>query len=484
MGIFAKKITKLKGKRQHKYFKAEFKNVKISGFAAEGKAICRIEDMVVFLNHAAPGDIVDIIIVKAKRNYLEGSITKIHQKSEFREDPFCEHFGICGGCKWQHLKYEKQLEFKQQQVIDSIERIGKIPSSEFQILPIAGSKNTTFYRNKLEYTFTNRRWLESIDMLDQESGLELSGLGFHVPGFFDKVMNINKCYLQPEPSNRIRLWLKEYSLNRKLEFYDLRGHSGWLKNVIIRNNIKGDFMVNLIVSSENNDVLNDLLTSMLKVFPEITSLFYTINPKTNPSISDRTPILFYGKPFLDESMEDIHFTIGPNSFYQTNSEQAYVLYSIVRDFAELRGNEIVYDLYTGTGTIACFVANKSKKVIGIEYIEEAVAHARENATNNNINNAVFFSGDMSKILTGQFIKENGTPDVIITDPPRAGMHPDVVHQLNMSGAGKIVYVSCNPATQARDIELLSENYNLEKIQAVDMFPHTHHVESVALLIKR
>ncbi len=478
------KKNKLRGKRQYKYFKAEFKNVKISGFAAEGKAICRIEDMVVFLNHAAPGDIVDIIIVKARRNYLEGAVTKIHQKSEFREDSFCEHFGVCGGCKWQHLKYEKQLEFKQQQVIDSIERIGKIPSSEFQILPIAGSKNTTYYRNKLEYTFTNYRWLESADMLNQESGIEMNGLGFHVPGFYDKVMNINKCYLQPEPSNKIRLWLKDYSLKNKLEFYDLRRHTGWIKNVIIRNNNKGDFMVNLIVSNENSEVLNALLSSLQKEFPEISSLFYTVNPKTNPSISDLSPVLFYGKPYLDECMDNIHFNIGPTSFYQTNSDQAFVLYSIARDFANLKGEEIVYDLYTGTGTIACFVASKSKKVIGIEYVEEAVAHARENSANNNITNTSFYAGDMSKILTANFIKENGKPDVIITDPPRAGMHPDVVNQINMSGAKKIVYVSCNPATQARDIELLSEKYKLEKIQAVDMFPHTHHVESVALLIKR
>jgi 23S rRNA (uracil1939-C5)-methyltransferase len=483
LGIFAKKLQKVKSKKANKYFNVVFEKVRITDFAAEGKALCRIEEMVVFVKHAAPGDVVDLRISKTKRNYMEGVITHFHEKSAIREDSFCEHFGVCGGCKWQHLKYENQLEYKQKQVIDSIERIGKIPSSEFEIIPIAGSETIKHYRNKLEYTFTNRRWLESVDILDQE-GLELNGLGFHVPGFYDKVMNINNCYLQPEPSNSIRLWIRDYSLKNNLEYYDLREHTGWLRNVIIRNNLSGDFMVNVIVTDDNQDALNKLLDNLSANFPQITSLFYTLNPKKNSSISDLQPVLHNGLPYLEESMEDIKFRIGPNSFFQTNSKQANTLYSITRDFADLKGDEIVYDLYTGAGTIACFVASKAKKVVGIEYVEEAIIHAKENAENNSILNTEFYCGDMAKILTKEFILEKGKPDVIITDPPRAGMHPDVVKQISLSGADKIVYVSCNPATQARDIEMLNDFYRLEKIQAVDMFPHTQHVESVALLVLR
>ena len=468
------------GRKKNKFFDKVFENVEISGFAAEGKAICRINDIVVFVKQAAPGDIVDLKITKARRNYLEGSIIKTHKESSMRTQAFCEHFGTCGGCKWQHLKYEKQLEFKQQQVVDSIERIGKIPNTEFELIPISGSKEITFYRNKLEYTFTDKRWLTSAEVNSDVQIKEKRALGFHVPGFFDKVMNINKCYLQPEPSNEIRNYLKEYAINQDFEFYNIRENQGWLRNVVIRNNLKGEFMVNLVVTEEN-DELQKLLNDLASKFNAITSLFYTINNKKNSSISDLQPVLHKGDAYLQESIGSTTFQIGPNSFFQTNSVQANVLYSIAKDFAGLEGSETVYDLYTGAGTIACYVASNAKKVIGIEYVEEAIIHAKENAALNNINNTEFYCGDMSKILTNEFINDKGRPDVIITDPPRAGMHPDVVEQIINSGAEKIIYVSCNPATQARDINILSKLYKLEKLQAVDMFPHTQHVESVAML---
>ncbi|MFO8066661.1 MAG: 23S rRNA (uracil(1939)-C(5))-methyltransferase RlmD [Bacteroidales bacterium] len=467
-----------------KYYNSIFENIEISDFAAEGKALCRIDNMVVFVRQGAPGDIADLQIVKVKRRFMEAEIVKFHKKSELRVDSFCEHFGTCGGCKWQHLKYDKQLEFKQKQVTDNIERIGEIPNGSFELLPIAASEKTTFYRNKMEYTFTNRRWLNSSEIDSDEEISNKDGLGFHVPGFFDKVMDIEKCHLQPEPSNHIRLWTKKYAIEKGLDFYDIRNHCGWLKNLIIRNNIAGEFMVNLVVSEENEKQLFPLLDEMSKEFKEIKSVFYTINAKKNSSMSDLEAVYYKGDHFIEEKMEDLSFKIGPNSFYQTNSEQAYKLYSIAREFAGLSGNEIVYDLYTGTGTIACFVASMAKKVVGIEYVEEAIRYAKENTKTNNISNAAFYCGDLAATLTDDFIKANGKPDVIITDPPRAGMHPKVIEQICSCQPEKVVYVSCNPATQARDIKLMEETYELTKSQAVDMFPHTQHVENVCLLSLR
>ncbi len=471
-------------KNKKKHYNAIFENIKISDFAAEGKALCRIDDMVVFVRQAAPGDIVDLRIVKVKRKFMEAEIVRFHEKSELRTDAFCEHFGTCGGCKWQHLKYENQLEFKQKQVTDNIERIGEVPTSQYNLINIAASEKIRFYRNKLEYTFTNRRWMEASEINSDNEITDRNGLGFHVPGFYDKVMDIKKCHLQPEPSNHIRIWTKDYAIKNDLSFYDLKEQTGWLRNIIIRNNLAGDFMVNLVISENDKNILNPFLEEMSIQFPQIKSLFYTINPKKNSSMADLEPVLYKGNNFIEETMEGLHFKIGPNSFYQTNSEQAHTLYSIAREFADLKGNEVVYDLYTGTGTIACFVAAKAKKVIGIEYIEEAINYANENAKNNNINNASFYCGDLAETLTDSFMKSNGKADVIITDPPRAGMHPKVIEQICSSGAEKVVYVSCNPATQARDIKLMSNIYEITKSQAVDMFPHTQHVENIVLLSLR
>ncbi len=469
-------------KKRNKLYKEVFESVRISDFAAEGKALCRINDMVVFVRNAAPGDLADIRITKTKRKFLEAEIINIHEKSEFREDPFCPHYGVCGGCKWQHLKYKQQLFFKQHQVVDNIERIGKIPKSEFNLLPIKGSEKTKFYRNKLEFSFTDNRWLSPEEIDSKNIITDKNGLGFHVPGCYDKVLDIDKCYLQPEPSNKIRLWLKEYAIRNKLEFYDVKHQSkGWLRNVVIRNNTKGDFLVNIVVSWQDDEKLEKLFDELAKVFPEVNSMFYTINTKKNSSITDLKPILCKGRAYIEEEIGNIKYRIGANSFFQTNSYQTYTLYSSAAEFAGLSGSETVYDLYTGTGSIANFVAKNAKKVIGIEYVEEAIDNAKENSEINNIKNTEFICGDIAKTLTGVFFQNNGLPDIIITDPPRSGMHPDVVNQLCESGAKKIIYISCNPATQARDIGLLAEKYKLEKVQAVDMFPHTMHVENVALL---
>ncbi len=459
-----------------------FEHVAITGIAAEGKAIARHNDMVIFVNYGAPGDVVDIQIKKTRKRHMEGVIVKFHEKSPHRTEPFCEHFGICGGCKWQHLSYEEQLKHKQKQVTDSIERIGKVDYS-FNLLPILGCENTQYYRNKLEYTFANRRWLLPDEIQEEVTITNQEALGFHIPGFFDKVLDIKKCWLQPDPSNDIRLGVKSFALNNQISFYDFREHTGILRNIIIRDNSKGDVMV-IVVFYEDNKEKRELLLNFIKdTFAEVVSLFYIINDKKNTSISDLEPIYFYGHPYIVEEMEGLRFKVGPNSFYQTNSRQAYELYKIARTFAGLTGSETVYDLYTGTGTIANFVAPHARKVIGIEYVKQAVTHARENSIWNNLKNLTFEAGDMAKVFTEDFISLHGKPDVIITDPPRAGMHPDVTKRIAQSGAQRVVYVSCNPATQARDIELLSANYKVIRVQAVDMFPHTQHVESVVLLEK-
>jgi 23S rRNA (uracil1939-C5)-methyltransferase len=475
-----KSLMAISKKNRKKYYNLILENLTITGVAAEGKAIARYDELVVFINYGAPGDIVDVRVKKVERRHLEGEIIKYHHKSTLRSEPFCEHFGICGGCKWQHLSYDEQLRHKQQQVTDNLKRIGKI-DYDYELVPVSGSAQTQFYRNKLEYTFADRRWFTPEEISSDETPDNPQALGFHVPGFFDKVLDINTCWLQPEPTNRIRKAVKQFAIENNMSFHNFRENSGMLRNIIIRNNGQGEFMVILVCSSEDEDKRDHLLSFIRETFPEVVSLHYMINDKKNSSVGDLQAIHYHGTPYLVEKMEGLQFKVGPKSFYQTNSQQAYALYKIARDFAGLTGSEMVYDLYTGTGTIAQFVAHQAMHVIGIEYVEEAVADARENAALNNLSNLTFFAGDMAKVFTLDFIAEHGQPDVIITDPPRAGMHPDVTKGILHSGAQRIVYVSCNPATQARDIELLSGKYKVIKVQAVDMFPHTQHVESVVLL---
>ena len=466
-----------------------FEKAEITDTAAEGKCITRIDDKVVFVPFAAPGDIVDIQVVKKKRSYLEGRITNFHKRSEQRVEPKCSHFGLCGGCKWQQLSYANQIANKEKQVKDSFERIGKIEVKEF--FPIIGAANEYFYRNKLEYTFSDRRWLTDLDVPKEEGGPQSTdGLGFHLPGMFDKILDIEQCYLQKDPSNAIRLAIRSYAIENDLSFYNVRSHEGFLRNLIIRTSSTGDLMVIVIFKYDDLDIA-DMMQFIGDKFPEITSLMYVINEKFNDTIWDLEIKLFKGNPYLIEEMKspiegnpNFKFKIGPVSFYQTNPEQAYSLYKAAFDFADFKGDELVYDLYTGAGTIASFIAGSVKKVVGIESVEEAVEGAKNNALLNNIDNVEFFAGDMLKILNDDFISIHGKPDVIVTDPPRAGMHEKVVKQILDVAPQRIVYVSCNPATQARDIALLSEKYDVIKAQPVDMFPQTHHVENVALLVKR
>lgn len=464
-------------------FNQVIERVEITDVAAEGKSIARYNEMVIFVNFGAPGDVVDIRIKKTRKRHMEGEIIKFHQKSGQRAIPFCEHFGTCGGCKWQHLDYSFQIRHKQKQVRDSLERIGKV-NYPYEMLPVKGSEDTTFYRNKLEFTFSDKRWLEKSEIEKDQEIQDLNALGFHIPGFFDKVLDIKKCWLQPEPSNYIRLRVKEISEKHNLPFYDYRKREGFLRNLIIRNNARGEFMVILVVNEENKALIRLILDDLKENFAEIVSLHYIVNTKVNDSVGDLQPVHYAGQPYIEEQMENLVFEIGPKSFYQTNSQQAYELYKIVRHFAGLTGKEVVYDLYTGTGTIAAFVSREAARVVGVEYIDEAVKSAVKNAKKNGLHNLAFICGDMTRIFNTAFLEEHGQPDVIITDPPRAGMHPDVTATLARSGAKKIVYVSCNPATQARDIEILSPFFKVIKVQAVDMFPHTHHVESVALLEKK
>lgn len=454
-------------------------NVLIEAVAAEGKAIAKVDGTVVFVQFAVPGDIVDVRITKKKKNYMEGCILRIVKPSEKRLEPFCSHFGVCGGCKWQPLPYEMQLQAKQQQVYDQLVRIGHLDIPEIQ--PIIPSEKTVFYRNKLEFTFSSRRWIEAGEDPESLTPAERQGLGFHVGRFFDKVLDIKHCWLQEEPSDNIRLFIKRYALEHNLEFFDIREHRGFLRNMIVRNNLKGDVMLILCFYHEDAAARTALLDAVSDAFPRITSLWYVINGKANDSISDLDCILYKGEDAIYEEMEGLRFKIGPKSFYQTNSLQAYRLYSTARDFADLKGNETVYDLYTGTGTIAQFISKHAARVIGIEYVPEAIADARINAENNGITNCEFFAGDMKDVLTPGFIEEHGKPDVIILDPPRAGIHPDVAGVILDASPERIVYVSCNPASQARDLAILAEKYEITAVRPVDMFPHTHHVENVCAL---
>lgn len=457
-------------------------NIEIIDIANEGKAIAKHNEMVVFTQYVVPGDVVDIQITRKKNSYMEGKVVKIHKLSENREEPFCEHYGICGGCKWQILPYEEQIRHKQRQVFNNLTRIGKVELPE--MLPILGSKKTKYYRNKLEFTFSNKKWLTTEQVQAGVQFDNMNALGFHIPGMFDKVLDINLCHLQENVSNEIRLFIKDYANKNGLEFFDIRNKEGFLRNIIIRTASTGEIMLTVVFYKEDKERREGLLSAIAEKFPQITSLIYVINEKCNDTITDQETIVFRGRDHIFEEMEGLKFKIGPKSFYQTNSEQAYELYSITRNFAGLTGNELVYDLYTGTGTIACFVAKKAKQVIGIEYVPEAIEDAKVNAKNNGLDNTLFYAGDMKNILTQEFINQHGKPDVIITDPPRDGMHTDVIDTILFAAPRKIVYVSCNPATQARDLNLLDLKYKVTAVQPVDMFPHTHHVENVVMLERR
>ena len=458
-------------------------DVEVNDAGAEGKAIVRIDGMVVFVPFVVPGDIIDLKIIKKKKNYAEGRAIALKQPSPFRVEAQCPHFGICGGCKWQTLNYEAQLRCKQQQVQDNLERLGHIDTSDMR--PICGSDNIFFYRNKLEFTFSTKRWLNEDEKRDEN---DPGAVGFHVPMVFDKVLPIEHCVLQRDPSNSIRNALRDYALKHQIPFYDIRNHTGFLRNIVIRNTSTDQWMVIVIVAERRDDILLPMMEFLKTTFPEITSLLYIINSKFNDSYTDLNVETYAGQSFITETMPrygggtPLQFRINPKSFYQTNSEQAFKLYSFVAEFAQLQGTENVYDLYTGTGTIAQFLAGMCHHVTGIEYIEEAIIDARLNAQLNGFSNCTFYAGDMAKVLTDDFVKANGRPDVVITDPPRAGMHEKVVEQLLAIEAPRIVYVSCNPATQARDLQLLSTKYDIGRIQPVDMFPHTQHVENVAELI--
>jgi 23S rRNA (uracil1939-C5)-methyltransferase len=456
--------------------------VMITDIGAEGNALARVDNLVVFVPMLIPGDIVDLRVIKKRKKYLEGKVIRFHEYSTDRIEPRCIHFGVCGGCKWQHLPYHLQLKYKEKQVRDNLTRIGKIELPE--INPIIGSSEIFLYRNKLEYTFSDKRWLTREEVESGSKFEKENALGFHIPGLFDKVLDISECHLQPEPSNSIKNGVREYAQRNNLQFFDLREQKGFLRNLVIRNSLEGKVMVIMVFFHEDVEKREGLLDFLASEFPQITSLMYVINSKKNDSLNDQNPVLYKGDNHLVEEMDGLKFRVGPKSFYQTNTKQALVLYKVVKDFAGLTGNEIVYDLYTGTGTIANFIADSVSKVVGIEYVDEAVKDAVLNSGINNIRNTFFFSGDMKDVLSEQFLKDNGRPDVIITDPPRAGMHEDVVKTIIEAAPDKIVYVSCNPSTQARDILLLSEDYKVVRVQPVDMFPHTHHVENVVLLKRK
>ena len=451
-------------------------NVEIVDVAAEGKSIAKIDDMVVFIPYGAPGDIVDIKLDKKKKSFAEAHIERMVRPSEIRIEPFCEHFGVCGGCKWQHLPYDFQLKFKRQQVVDALQRIAKVEIPE--IPTTIGSDNTTCYRNKLEYTFSNKSWLTFEQMKSGEEFPDRNAVGFHIPGAFDKVLNINKCWLQDNISNEIRLFIRDYALSKGYTFYDLKNQQGLMRTIMVRIASTCEIMLIVVFGEDNPEAVNDVMEAIKEKFPQITSLLYVINLKVNDTIGDQEVITYSGKPYIEEEMEGLKFRIGPKSFYQTNSHQAYKLYSKTREFAHLTGNELVYDLYTGTGTIANFVARQCRKVVGVEHVPEAIDDARLNSQVNGIDNTLFYAGDMKDILTDSFVAEHGVPDVMIIDPPRAGMHEDVVKVILNAAPKRIVYVSCNPATQARDVALLDCKYKITDIQPVDMFPHTHHVENI------
>ena len=459
--------------------------VTITDVAAEGKAVAKVNELVIFVPYVVPGDVVDLQVKRKKNHYAEAVAVKSHEKSPLRTEPFCSHFGVCGGCKWQCLSYEEQLKYKQKQVFDNLTRIGKVELPEFR--PILGSEKTRFYRNKLEFTFSNKRWLTEEEVKQDVKYDQMNAVGFHIPGAFDKVLAIDKCWLQDDISNQIRNAVRDYAYAHNFPFFDLRTQEGLLRNIMIRTSSTGELMVVLqckVTDDEGRRKMEEILQFMADSFPQITSLMYVINNKCNDTIGDLDVEVFKGNDHIFEEMEGLRFKVGPKSFYQTNSEQAYNLYKVAREFAGLTGNELVYDLYTGTGTIANFVARQARKVVGIEYVPEAIEDAKVNSALNSIDNTLFYAGDMKDILTNDFIAEHGRPDVIITDPPRAGMHNDVIDVILAAEPKRIVYVSCNPATQARDLQLLDGKYKVTAVQPVDMFPHTHHVENVVQLERR
>ncbi len=459
-------------------------NITITDVAAEGKAIAKVDNLVIFVPYAVPGDVVDLQIKRKKHSYAEAEVVKVHQYSDKRVKPFCKHFGICGGCKWQCLSYEDQLFYKQKQVVDNLTRIGKVEIPE--VSPILGSKHIKEYRNKLEFGFSNKKWLTQEEISSGQKFDNMDAVGFHIPGAFDKILDIDQCLLMSDINNRLRNSIREYAISHQLSFYDLRAQTGLLRNMMLRTSATGEIMLLMqfcIRTDEEQSQANQVLAHVHTNFPEVTSLLWVNNLKCNDTIGDLDIQTYAGTDYIYEMMENLRFKVGPKSFYQTNTEQAYELYKVARNFAGLTGNELVYDLYTGTGTIANFVAKQARQVIGIEYVPEAIEDAKVNAQLNNLDNTLFYAGDMKDILNREFIEKHGTPDVIITDPPRAGMHTDVIDTILFASPQRIVYVSCNPATQARDLQLLSVAYQVKAVQPVDMFPQTHHVENVVLLEK-
>jgi len=460
--------------------KIVLENVPVTGYAAEGKALARIDGKVIFIEGAVPGDVVDVLITKNKKDWAEGKADKIKELSKDRLTPFCIHFGICGGCKWQMLPYEKQLAYKEQEVRDVFQRIGRLKN--ITVLPILGSEKTIHYRNKLEFTFSNKKYLTGNELKelgeDQWPG---GALGYHVPRLYDKIIEIKECWLMDDVNNRIRNGMREFAEKNNYSYYDIKEHSGFLRNIILRNCTTGELMVNLVFGYEDKEKREAICNYLIQIVPEITTLIYTINPKWNDSLNELTPQTFYGKGYVIEKLGEFNFKISPKSFFQTNTKQAEVLYNVTKDFAELTGNEIVYDLYCGTGSIGIFLSRQAKKIIGVEMIEEAIVDAKANAQLNGLSHTSFYTGDVIEICNDAFFELHGSPDVVIIDPPRAGLHNKLVNKLLEIQSPKLVYVSCNVATQARDIQLLQEKYLVEKIQPVDMFPHTHHIECVALL---
>ena len=460
-------------------------DILITDVAAEGKAIAKVDNLVIFVPYVVPGDVVDLQIKRKKHSYAEAEAIAIKKYSELRAKPFCKHFGVCGGCKWQCLPYEEQLRFKQKQVADNLTRIGKIELPE--MMPILGSKHVARYRNKLEFGFSNKKWLTSEQVA---SGVQfdcMDAVGFHIPGAFDKILDIEECHLMDDINNRLRNGIRAYALAHGLTFFDLRQQTGLLRNMMLRTSATGEIMLLMqfcMRGADDEAQAKALLEHLHATFPEVTSLLYVNNTKCNDTIGDLDVQTFAGTPFIYETMEGLRFKVGPKSFYQTNTEQAYELYKVARNFAALTGDELVYDLYTGTGTIANFVARQARQVVGIEYVPEAIEDAKVNAALNGLDNTLFYAGDMKDILTTGFIERHGKPDVIITDPPRAGMHADVVNAILFAAPRRIVYVSCNPATQARDLALFDTDYRVTKVQPVDMFPQTHHVENVVCLERR
>lgn len=455
-------------------------NLLVEDYAAEGKSIARIDGKVIFIEKVVPGDVVDVRLGKNKKDWAEGTATFFHSYSKERIEPFCPHFGVCGGCKWQMLPYQKQLQYKQQQTIDQLKRIGQVLLPE--VMPILGCEETRYYRNKLEYTFTNKRYLTNEEIKNPEISGTQDVAGFHAPGMFDKVVDIDICFLQEEPTNRIRKLVKAYALENGWPFYDIRMHQGFLRTMQVRLCSTGQLMVNIVVGMDKPEWMKGLLEYIMKMEPSITTLLYTVNLKHNDSLNDLQPQVYFGEGYVIEKLENFSFKIGPKSFFQTNTKQAEKLYEVVRDFAGLDGTQTVYDLYCGTGSIGIFLSKGAKKIIGVEAIGEAIADAKENAVMNNIETAQFFTGNAEDICNEAFFDEHGRPDVIITDPPRVGMHDALVQQLLQIAAPVIVYVSCNPATQGRDLKLLDAKYMVEKLRSVDMFPHTHHIENVVKLI--